>query len=119
MPAANDLATQSGIGVISTSVDLCGVPAEEIGGWTIEESILYNPALYLPTVLKKYSKGKIKEGKQFALYGVGDAKKLGFDDPSQGPGAVVCDASTEQQSELDQVRADIASGKIKVKNIGS
>ena len=38
--AANDLATQKGVGIISTSVNLCGVPKDQIGGWGIVESIL-------------------------------------------------------------------------------
>lgn len=119
LPAANDLATRSGIGIISTSVNLCGVPKDQIGGWNIQESILYNPALYLPTVLKEYAKGRIKEGKQFALYGVGDSKKLGLKSPNNGPGADLCNATPEQQKKLDQVRADIVGGKIKPKNVGS
>ncbi len=119
LPAANDLATRSGIGVISTSVNLCGVPKDQIGGWNIVESILYNPALYLPTVLKQFSAGKIKMGKQFALYGVGASKKLGFTNPNDGPGAVVCNATADQQKKLDEVRSGITSGKIKVENVGS
>jgi basic membrane lipoprotein Med (substrate-binding protein (PBP1-ABC) superfamily) len=118
LPAANDLATQRGIGIISTSVNLCGVPADAIGGWNIVESILYNPALFLPTMLKKYSQGKIKEGKQLALYGVGDSKKLGFKDANDGPGAVICEATPEQQTQLDDVRAGIVSGDIQVENVG-
>src|SRR5262249_14634269 len=78
LPAANDVATRAGIGIVSTSVNLCGVPKDQIGGWNITESILYSPALYLPTVLKQFSAGKVKEGKQLDLYGVGDSKKLGL-----------------------------------------
>ena len=119
MPAANDLATRLGLGIVSTSVNLCGVPKDQIGGWNIVESILYSPARYRPTVLKQYAAGKIKEGKQFALYGVGDSKKLGLKSANDGPGAVICNATSDQQKKLDQVRADIASGKIKPTNIGS
>ncbi len=68
----------------------------------------------MPTVLTQYSKGNIKEGEQFALYGVGDSKKLGLKDPNDGPGAVICDATSEQQAKLDQVRKDIKSGKIEI-----
>lgn len=117
LPAANDLATRSGVGVVSTSVNLCGVPKETIGGWNVVESILYNPALYLPTVLKQYAADNIKKGKLFALYGVGDAKKLGLKTPNDGPGAVICNATPAQQHKLDQVRQDIISGKIKPQNV--
>jgi basic membrane protein A len=116
--AANDLATQKGVGIVSTSVNLCGVPKDQIGGWNIVESILYNPALFLPTVLKEYAAGHIVKGKQLALYGVGDAKKLGFDNPNDGPGAVICSASADQQASLDQVRQGIVGGTIAVKNLG-
>ena len=108
LPAAVEAAANANIGVVATSVDLCGVPDFEY----VKESILYNPALYLPTVIKAIRKGKVKEGKQFALYGVGDNAKLGIDDPNDGVGAKLCDATDQQQQKLDQVRDDIASGKI-------
>jgi hypothetical protein len=76
--------------------------------------ILYNPALFLPTVIEGFSNGDIVEGEQFALYGVGDAETLGLSDPNQGVGAVICDATPEEQQVLDDVRAKIASGEIEV-----
>ncbi len=107
LPAAVDAANQAGIMVSATSVDLCST-----GGFAM--GILYNPALFLPTVIEAFSNGEIVEGEQFALYGVGDAETLGLSDPNQGVGAVICDATPEEQQVLDDVRAKIASGEIEV-----
>jgi basic membrane protein A len=107
LPAAVDAANQAGIMVSATSVDLCST-----GGFAM--GILYNPALFLPTVIEGFSNGEIVEGEQFALYGVGDSETLGLSDPNQGVGAVICDATPEEQQVLDDVRAKIASGEIEV-----
>jgi basic membrane protein A and related proteins len=107
LPAAVDAANQAGIMVSATSVDLCST-----GGFAM--GILYNPALFLPTVIEAFSNDEIVEGEQFALYGVGDAETLGLSDPNQGVGAVICDATPEEQQVLDDVRAKIASGEIEV-----
>jgi basic membrane lipoprotein Med (substrate-binding protein (PBP1-ABC) superfamily) len=107
LPAAVEAAAEAGIGVMSTSVDLCGTEP------FIQESILYNPALFLPTVIKALKKNKVKEGKQFALYGVGDSKKIGIKDPNKGVGAKLCKPTSEQQTALDDIRKRIASGEIR------
>jgi basic membrane protein A len=112
LPAAVEAAAAAGIGVVSTSVDLCGV--EDF----IKESILYNPALFLPTVVKALKKGKVAEGEQFALYGVGDNEKVGIDDPNDGVGAKLCEATPDQQDQLDEVRAGITSGEIETGQAG-
>jgi hypothetical protein len=91
---------------VSTSVDLCGVEP------FIQESILYNPALFLPTVIEAIRNGDVVEGEQFALYGVGDNQELGIDDPNDGVGAKLCEPTSEQQTQLDDVREGIISGEI-------
>jgi basic membrane protein A len=115
LPAAVQAAARAGVGVMATSQNLCGV---DFLGATVQESILYNPQLYLPALLRAFAAGKIKEGKQFALYGVGDYKKLGLKNPDDGVGAVICNPTPQEKEKLDQVRADIASGKIKVGQAG-
>jgi len=112
LPTAVETAAEAGISVMSTSVDLCG--AEPF----ISESILYNPALYLPTVIEAIENDEIVEGEQFALYGVGDNEELGIDDPNDGVGAKLCDATPEQQEQLDQVREDIINGEIETGQAG-
>jgi basic membrane protein A len=107
LPAAVEAATSAGIAVSATSVNLC-----DAGGFAM--GILYNPALFLPTVIEAFSNGEIVEGEQFALYGVGDAETLGLDDPNDGVGAVICDATPEEQATLDEVREMIAGGEIEV-----
>jgi basic membrane protein A len=107
LPAAVDAANRAGIMVSATSVDLCAT-----GGFAM--GILYNPALFLPTVIEAFSNGEIVEGEQFALYGVGDAETLGLSDPNQGVGAVICDVTPEEQQVLDEVRAEIVGGEIEV-----
>jgi hypothetical protein len=87
-------------------VDLCGEAP------FIQESILYNPALYLPTVVKAINNDKVEEGEQFALYGVGDNKKIGIKNPNNGVGAKLCDPTPEQQDQLDEIREGIISGEI-------
>jgi basic membrane lipoprotein Med (substrate-binding protein (PBP1-ABC) superfamily) len=106
LPAAVDAAAEADIGVMSTSVDLCGEAP------FIQESILYNPALYLPTVVKAINNDKVEEGEQFALYGVGDNKKIGIKNPNNGVGAKLCDPTPEQQDQLDEIREGIISGEI-------
>jgi basic membrane protein A len=118
LPAANNLATQNGVPVMGTTVDLCGVPASQISNWNVVESILYNPSLYLGSFLKSYAAGKVKIGKQFALYGVGDSKLLGVA-PNNSVGAKICSPTPQQQAKLDQVRQGIVNGSIKVKRRSS
>jgi len=106
LPATVEAAAEAGISVVSTSVDLCGVEP------FIQESILYNPALFLPTVIEAIRNGDVVEGEQFALYGVGDNQELGIDDPNDGVGAKLCEPTSEQQTQLDDVREGIISGEI-------
>ena len=103
---------------MGTTVDLCGVPASQISNWNVVESILYNPSLYLGSFLKSYAAGKVKIGKQFALYGVGDSKLLGVA-PNNSVGAKICSPTPQQQAKLDQVRQGIVNGSIKVKRRSS
>jgi basic membrane protein A len=106
LPAAVEAAMAAEIMVSATSVNLCDA------GFAM--GILYNPALFLPTVIEAFSDGEIVEGEQFALYGVGDAETLGLDDPNDGVGAVICDATPEEQATLDEVRGMIVGGEIEV-----
>lgn len=89
---------EAGIDVVATSVDRCDDPTADFG-----MAILYNPALFLPEVIEAFQQGRIVEGEQFALYGVGSGL---------GVGARICDATAEEQETLDDVREAVASGEI-------
>jgi basic membrane lipoprotein Med (substrate-binding protein (PBP1-ABC) superfamily) len=113
LPATWEFASQQGIPILSTSINTCGVPAEALpGGAEILASILYNPSLYLPKLIRDFAKGKFREGRQLAHFGVGDAKKLGIKDPNLGVGTVICEPTPEEQQTLDDLREGLASGDI-------
>lgn len=92
---------QAGIDVVATSYNRCNDNSAKIA-----MSILYNPSIYLSKVIRGVADGKVQRGKQFALYGVKD-----------GIGAVICNATPEEQKTLDKVKAKIASGEIDVSKV--
>lgn len=96
--AVLDTANEAGIGLVSTSVDRCPDPSLPFA-----MSILYNPALYLETAIESFKNGEVVEGEQLALYGVGDGV---------GVGAVICDATADEQAALDAAAERLASGEI-------
>ena len=98
--AVVNTALESGVGVVSTSVDLC-----DANLFPVAMAITYNPALFLPTVIDSFATGQLVEGQQLALYGVGSGL---------GVGSRICDASAEEQAILDEVRAALAAGDIDV-----
>lgn len=97
--AGND----AGIDVSSTSVDRCKDPTAKFA-----MGILYNPSLFLGKFLQGFAAGKVVPGKQFAVYGVGSGT---------GVGAVICDATPEEQKVLDETRAKIDDGTINVEQL--
>lgn len=94
--AGND----AGIDVVSTSVDLCGVP-----DFDVAMSIMYNPALFLGDVIELFVAGELVEGELLEVYGVGS---------DTGVGAKICDATPEEERTLDEVREKIVNGEIDV-----
>ncbi len=101
LPAVWGTAAEAGVGVMATSMDLCGIP--DLGFMTM--SIMYNPALYLVDIIQSFLSGGLSEGELLAIYGVGSGT---------GVGATICDASAGEQSILDEVRAAISGGEIDV-----
>ena len=101
LPAVWGTAAESGVGVMATSMDLCGIP--DLGFMTM--SIMYNPALYLGEIISSFLSGGLSEGELLAIYGVGSGT---------GVGAKLCDASADEQTILDEVRAAISGGEIDV-----
>lgn len=101
LPAVWGTAAEAGVGVMATSMNLCGVP--DLPFMTM--SIMYNPALYLGDIISSYLSGGLNEGELLAIYGVGSGT---------GVGAAICDASADEQSILDEVRAAISGGEIDV-----
>jgi basic membrane protein A len=89
---------EAGIGLTATSIDLCDVPSMGMA-----MSIMYNPALFLGAMIQSFERGEVEEGKQFALYGVGDGL---------GVGARICDATPAEEAVLEEARAGLASGTI-------
>ena len=101
LPAVWGTAAEAGVGVMATSMNLCGIP--DLPFMTM--SIMYNPALYLGEIISSYLSGGLNEGELLAIYGVGSGT---------GVGAAICDASAGEQSILDEVRAAISGGEIDV-----
>ena len=101
LPAVWGTAAEAGVGVMATSMDLCGIP--DLGFMTM--SIMYNPALYLVEIIQSFLSGGLSEGELLAIYGVGSGT---------GVGATICDASAGEQAILDEVRAAISGGEIDV-----
>jgi len=101
--AVVNTALESGVGVVSTSVDLC-----DANLFPVAMAITYNPALFLPSVIGSFAAGELEEGKQLAVYGVGSGL---------GVGSRICDASGDEQAVLDEVRAALADGDIDVNAI--
>ena len=101
LPAVWETAAEAGVGVMATSMDLCGIP--DLG--FIAMSIMYNPALYLVEIIQSFLSGGLSEGELLAIYGVGSGT---------GVGATICDASAGEQAILDEVRAAISGGEIDV-----
>lgn len=101
LPVVWGTAAEAGVGVMATSMDLCGIP--DLPFMTM--SIMYNPALYLGEIISSYLSGGLNEGELLAIYGVGS---------DTGVGAAICDASAGEQSILDEVRAAISGGEIDV-----
>lgn len=101
LPAVWGTAAEAGVGVMATSMDLCGIP--DLGFMTM--SIMYNPALYLVDIIQSFLSGGLSEGELLAIYGVGSGT---------GVGATICDASADEQAILDEVRAAISGGEIDV-----
>ena len=101
LPAVWGTAAEAGVGVMATSMDLCGIP--DLGFMTM--SIMYNPALYLVEIIQSFLSGGLSEGELLAIYGVGSGT---------GVGATICDASADEQAILDEVRAAISGGEIDV-----
>jgi basic membrane protein A len=101
--AVVDAGNEAGIDVVATSFDRCDDTSSEFA-----MGILYNPSLYLDEVVQAFGEGGIVEGEQFALYGVGD---------DVGVGAVICDASGDEQAVLDETVAGIADGSIDVNEL--
>ena len=101
--AVVNTALESGVGVVSTSVDLCDADL-----FPVAMAITYNPALFLPSVISSFAAGELEEGTQLAVYGVGS---------DLGVGSRICDASADEQAILDEVRAALASGDIDVNAI--
>lgn len=104
LPAVWETAAEAGVGVMATSMDLCGIPDLEF----ITMSIMYNPALYLVEIIQSFLSGGLSEGEVLATYGVGSRT---------GVGAKLCDPSADEQSVLNEVRAAISSGEIDVNTL--
>jgi len=101
--AVVNTALESGVGVVSTSVDLCDADL-----FPVAMAITYNPALFLPSVISSFAAGELEEGTQLAVYGVGSGL---------GVGSRICDAAGNEQAILDEVRDALASGAIDVNTI--
>ena len=101
LPAVWETAAEAGVGVMATSMDLCGIPDLEF----IAMSIMYNPALYLVEIIQSFLSGGLSEGEVLATYGVGSRT---------GVGAKLCDPSADEQTILNEVQAAISSGEINV-----
>jgi basic membrane protein A len=101
--AVVDAGNEADIDVVATSFDRCADTSAEFA-----MGILYNPSLYLDEVVQAFGEGGIVEGEQFALYGVGD---------DVGVGAVICDASADEQAALDEAIAGVTDGTIDVNEL--
>ena len=84
------------MGVVGTSIDVCGLPGVEV-------SILYNPSFLLRNILTSFSKGDIKSGELFGSYGV---------DSDSGVGAKLCLPTDTDNSDLDRVRQRIIEKQV-------
>lgn len=101
LPAVWRTAGEANIGVMATSLNLCGIPDLPF----ITMSIMYNPAFYLSEIISSYVDGGLNEGELLSIYGVGSGT---------GVGAEICDASDDEQAILEEVRAAISSGEINI-----
>ncbi len=107
IPAALNAATKAHILAVATSFNRCGTSASP----PIAMSILYNPAFYLPSVVRALELGQIHRGQHWRLFSVGS---------NVGIGAVICHPTAHQTQVLNQVRKKLATGAINVpKLIGS
>jgi basic membrane protein A len=104
MPAVWGAAAEQGVGVVGTSMDLCGIPGLEF----TTMSISYNPMYYLADLIDTFVAGDFVEGQQIAVYGAGDGL---------GIGANICEPVGDEQQILDEVRAGLASGTINVNEL--
>jgi basic membrane protein A len=96
--AAVGAANDAGVPAAATSIDRCGDDSAEFA-----MSILYNPSLYLEGVIAAYADGELVEGESLGVFGAGDGV---------GIGAVVCDATPEEQELLQGVEVDLAAGDL-------
>jgi len=104
MPAVWGAAAEQGVGVVGTSMDLCGIPGLEF----TTMSISYNPMYYLADLVDTFVAGDFVEGEQIAVYGAGDGL---------GIGANICEPTGDEQQILDEVRAELTSGTINVNEL--
>lgn len=89
-------AADAKVGIVGTSIDVCGVPGVDV-------SILYNPSFLLHNVLTAFSNAEIKPGKLFGEYGV---------DSDTGVGAKLCSPTGDAQVSLNTVRQKIIDKKV-------
>ena len=88
----------AGIHVVATSVNRCGDPTADFA-----MGITFNPATWINLVFDSLAAGELENGGSLGLLGVAD---------DAGVGAVICDASAEEQQVLDDIAAQIAAGEI-------
>ncbi len=96
--AAVKASNDAGVPATATSIDRCGDTSADFAA-----SILYNPSLYLEQVIKAYAAGEMTEGESLGVFGAGDGV---------GIGAVVCDATPEEQATLDDFSEQLAAGEL-------
>jgi basic membrane protein A len=102
--AATTTANQAHVPILSVSIDGCNIPPP---GPQFAGSVLFNPAPGFGPMFAQYVKGTLKAG---------DFKVFGLETP--GVGANICNATAAQQKVLNDTKAKILSGQIKVKTGG-